>query len=205
MRCSDSCRLFTLALAGLIGLTACTVGNMTAPLILMPSGVSDIHVAAQKEDTAKLRALLDAGVSVDTPTGYTMTTALMESVARGNSTNVKLLLERRANPNLRNAREETAVDLALFSVNPEILRELLNHGGVINKPRYPDLFHDRLLTPRNSEKREETDERIARSLQIMLTSKYAFVLDDHLAKILEYARRGNYVTIVSVLQSIRPQ
>ena len=67
--------------------------------------------ATRSGDLKRVRQLLDAGADVNA-FGNQRTTALMAAAEAGREDLVRLLVERRADANLRNAKGQTAADLA---------------------------------------------------------------------------------------------
>ena len=93
--------------------------NMTksrrTPLWLAPSN---------SRDPARVKMLLDAGAKIEHP-------QVLEGVAASREPGwVKMLLEAGANPNLGSEREgETPLHLAVFSMDLETIKLLLEHGA----------------------------------------------------------------------------
>lgn len=90
--------------------------------------------AAGNADIAKLRAWLDKGVDVNLP-GFMGLTALNAAVQEGRLENVKLLLERGADPNLISMKQ-LPLGLAASENKNEIVACLLEHGADFNKTSF---------------------------------------------------------------------
>jgi outer membrane protein assembly factor BamB len=88
-----------------------------------------LRAAAAAGDEAKVRALLDAGTPVDAPARHGRT-ALLEACWKGHLGVARLLLERGANPSVREAFfGMTALTGALGAGNLELVRLLLDKGA----------------------------------------------------------------------------
>lgn len=70
-----------------------------------------LHFAAKKSGAATINYLLDLGASINAAT-KTSVSPLMTAATAGNVDTVKALLERKANPALRNSRSRTALQVA---------------------------------------------------------------------------------------------
>ena len=86
-------------------------------------GWTPLHYAASGPDVAVVKLLLDRGAVIDAPSPNS-TTALMMAARYGPHDSVELLLQRGANPKLRNQRQMTPADFA-SSVGREPLARLL--------------------------------------------------------------------------------
>jgi ankyrin repeat protein len=86
-------------------------------------GWSPVHYAATGPDVEVLRLLLDKGVPVDarSPNG---TTPLMMAARYGSEASVDLLLERGANPKLRNQRGHDAAEFARMDGRDKLAQRL---------------------------------------------------------------------------------
>jgi len=89
-------------------------------------GWSPIHYAATGPDTAVVKLLLDKGAPIDarSPNG---STPLMMAAQYGAETSVELLLQRGADPRVRNERGLTAADFARLAKR-EALATRLEHA-----------------------------------------------------------------------------
>ncbi len=89
----------------------------------------DLLQAARKSDLAKVKALLDQGTDVNSKSAYG-STALFFAADRGNTQMVALLLERGANPNVKDTfYGATALTWAASKGHAEIARMLLAKGA----------------------------------------------------------------------------
>jgi len=90
------------------------------------AGWSPIHYAATGPDTAVVKLLLDKGAPIDarSPNG---STPLMMAAQYGAETSVELLLQRGADPRVRNERGLTAADFARLAKR-EALATRLEHA-----------------------------------------------------------------------------
>ncbi|NOU16424.1 MAG: PQQ-binding-like beta-propeller repeat protein [Bacteroidales bacterium] len=88
--------------------------------------------AAKNNDTKTLKELLDKGIDVNVKTPYGAT-ALMFATDKGNLEVVNLLLERGANPNIKDSFYGYSSFLwALIKNNVEIIKSMINHGADIS-------------------------------------------------------------------------
>ena len=87
------------------------------------TGWTPLHYAASGPEVAVVKLLLDRGAVIDAPSPNS-TTALMMAARYGPHDSVELLLQRGANPKLRNQRQMTPADFA-SSVGREPLARLL--------------------------------------------------------------------------------
>jgi hypothetical protein len=100
--------------------------------------------AAEEDDVAEVRRLLDAGTPVNASNSILGTTALMAAAGRGHVEVVRLLLERGADVNARSGGW-TPLPLALSrGVTPEVAHLLVAHGAEVNS-REPDLQRTSLM------------------------------------------------------------
>jgi hypothetical protein len=90
--------------------------------------------AARAGDVKRLRALLDGGADVNA-FGNGRTTALMAAAEGGNEEAARLLIERKADANLRNAKGQTAAEIA-GAAGRARLRSLLE-GTEVKPPPGP--------------------------------------------------------------------
>jgi ankyrin repeat protein len=93
---------------------------------------SQLARAAIEGDTARIRRLLAAGVSIDAIDGTAESfgsTALMAAAARGQPEVVSVLLSYGADPNHRDAYGETPLMKAVVANKPENVRILLGRGA----------------------------------------------------------------------------
>ena len=120
---------------GALILTATLVAQQQAPAPAPADKAEALSAAARKGDAAAVKALLDAGVDVNTKFRYNAT-ALSYACDRGHVEVVKLLLERGADPNVKdtfyNATPLTWAASPAMDRTPrhaEVVRLLLDHGA----------------------------------------------------------------------------
>ena len=105
---ADETALMMAALRGNLALAQSLVQSGAA---LNRPGWTPLHYAASGSDVAVMRWLLDKGAAVDAPSPN-RSTALMMAARYGALDSAELLLERGANPRLRNERDLSAADFA---------------------------------------------------------------------------------------------
>jgi ankyrin repeat protein len=89
----------------------------------------DLLAATRKGDAAKVKALLDMGVSVNAKSSYGQT-ALFFACDRGNLEIVKLLVDRGADMNVEDTfYHASALSWAAQKDHAEIVKILLDHGA----------------------------------------------------------------------------
>ena len=89
---------------------------------------ADLLEASQKQDIAKVKALLAAGVDVNSTNDYNAT-ALFFACDRGNKELVKILLEAGASPNFKDRfYQATPITWAMQKGNDELVVMLLKAG-----------------------------------------------------------------------------
>lgn len=93
-------------------------------------GYSPLILAAYHSNTNIVKTLLSRGASVDEGSGYG--TALMAATVKGEAAIVKLLLDYKANPNLKDKNGITALLYATMFQQDEIVALLLNHNADIS-------------------------------------------------------------------------
>ena len=87
--------------------------------------------AARANDVNSLKEFLDKGMDVNVKNRYG-NTALFFAIDKGNLAVVDLLLERGADPNLKDSfYGETPFGWAIYKKNTPILKSIINHGGEI--------------------------------------------------------------------------
>ena len=85
--------------------------------------------AARANDLKTLKGFLDKGFNVNTKNHYGVT-ALTFASDKGNLEAVNLLLERGADPNLKDSfYGETPLGWAIYKKNSRIIISMINHGG----------------------------------------------------------------------------
>ena len=85
--------------------------------------------AARSNDVKSLKEFLDKGMDVNVKNHYGVT-ALSLASDKGNLAAVELLLERGADPNLKDSfYGETPLGWAIYKKNTAIIRSMINHGG----------------------------------------------------------------------------
>jgi len=113
--------------------------------------VADVHqqvpllFAARLRDWASLSALLDAGAFPEIQDLRDGQTSLHETVATGEVEPVVSLLSKGADPNARNANEQSSCDVAASIKARDVLYELLKAKGTVNL-EFKD-FIDQFLPP----------------------------------------------------------
>lgn len=93
--------------------------------------VSDLLAAAWDGDTAKVTALLDSGVNINSWDKH-KETALMQAVEGDNMAVVNLLLDKGARINLQNDQGDTALIMATQINSAEMVKLLLDRGADVN-------------------------------------------------------------------------
>lgn len=89
---------------------------------------AELHAAASRGDVAAVKALLDAGVPVDSPSEYGAT-ALSFASDKGHAEVVKLLLERGAKPEVTDSfYESTPMTWAAYNGHAEVVKLLIGAG-----------------------------------------------------------------------------
>ena len=90
--------------------------------------------AAKTNDIKTLKEYLDKGIDVNVKNHYGVT-ALTYAADKGNLEAVDLLLERGADPNLKDSfYGETPLGWAMYKKNQAIVKSMINHGGDIKNP-----------------------------------------------------------------------
>ena len=88
--------------------------------------------ASRANDVKTMKAFLDKGFNVNTKNRYGVT-ALTFAADKGNLEAVSLLLERGADPNLKDSfYGETPLGWAIYKKKNEIIKCMINHGGDIS-------------------------------------------------------------------------
>jgi ankyrin repeat protein len=88
------------------------------------AGVPPLHLAAMLGDEQAIRSLIQQGAPVDPP-HEDRATPLMEAAANGRTEAVTFLLDRGANPKLRDSSGKRAIDQALELRQTEVVRMLI--------------------------------------------------------------------------------
>ena len=86
-------------------------------------GWAPLHYAATGPEPRLVRLLLEHGAEIDAPSPNG-TTPLMMAAQYGSEDNVKILLDKGADPNLRNQKELRAVDFAKLSGRAPLVKAL---------------------------------------------------------------------------------
>jgi uncharacterized protein len=117
------------------------VACMILAMLAVPSGVSgagaDAADAAQRKDTASLRALLNKRINVNTPQADG-TTALHWAVHWNDLEAAKLLLRAGANPGVKNRFGASPLSEAVTTGNTELVAALLEAGADATALTTPD-------------------------------------------------------------------
>jgi ankyrin repeat protein len=93
------------------------------------SGCTSIQDAARKGDFQEVKRQLDAGANVNSETFRMRRTALHEAAGFGHLEIVKLLLERGADPNIREESGTPPLAFAAYGGYIEIMEILIAHGA----------------------------------------------------------------------------
>ena len=94
--------------------------------------ISDLHLAAEEGDLAKVKQCLKKGTNIDCVAGKASYRVLHKAVRAGDKKMVAFLIQQRANVNLWSI-DGTPLDFAIKNKHPEIERLLREHGGKTGK------------------------------------------------------------------------
>ena len=94
--------------------------------------ISDLHLAAEEGDLAKVKQCLKKGANIDCVAGKASYRVLHKAVRAGDKKMVAFLIQQRANVNLWSI-DGTPLDFAINNKHPEIERLLREHGGKTGK------------------------------------------------------------------------
>ena len=94
--------------------------------------ISDLHLAAEEGDLAKVKQCLKKGTNIDCVAGKASYRVLHKAVRAGDKKMVAFLIQQRANVNLWSI-DGTPLDFAINNKHPEIERLLREHGGKTGK------------------------------------------------------------------------
>ena len=94
--------------------------------------ISDLHVAAEEGDLAKVKQCLKAGANIDCVAGKASFRILHKAARAGNEAMVAFLIQQRANINAL-AIDGTPLDLAIKGGHTDIEQLLREHGGKTSK------------------------------------------------------------------------
>ena len=94
--------------------------------------ISDLHLATEEGDLAKVKQCLKQGTNIDCVAGKASYRVLHKAVRAGDKKMVAFLIQQRANVNLWSI-DGTPLDFAINNKHPEIERLLREHGGKTGK------------------------------------------------------------------------
>jgi len=94
--------------------------------------ISDLHVAAEEGDLAKVKQCLKAGTNIDCVAGKASFRILHKAARAGDEAMVAFLIQQRANINAL-AIDGTPLDLAIKGGHTDIEQLLREHGGKTSK------------------------------------------------------------------------
>ena len=94
--------------------------------------ISDLHLAAEEGDLAKVKQCLKKGTNIDCVAGKASYRVLHKAVRAGDKKMVAFLIQQRANVNVWSI-DGTPLDFAINNKQPEIERLLREHGGKTGK------------------------------------------------------------------------
>jgi len=94
--------------------------------------ISDLHLAAEEGDLAKVKQCLKKGTNIDCVAGKASYRVLHKAVRAGDNKMVAFLIQQRANVNVWSI-DGTPLDFAINNKHPEIERLLREHGGKTEK------------------------------------------------------------------------
>ena len=94
--------------------------------------ISDLHLAAEEGDLAKVKQCLKKGANIDCVAGKASYRVLHKAVRVGDKKMVAFLIQQRANVNVWSI-DGTPLDFAINNKHPEIERLLREHGGKTGK------------------------------------------------------------------------
>ncbi|HCE05088.1 MAG TPA: hypothetical protein DEQ62_02020 [Verrucomicrobiales bacterium] len=94
--------------------------------------ISDLHLAAEEGDLAKVKQCLKKGTNIDCVAGKASYRVLHKAVRAGDKKMVTFLIQQGAKVNLWSI-DGTPLDFAIKNKHPEIERLLREHGGKTGK------------------------------------------------------------------------
>jgi len=94
--------------------------------------ISDLHVAAEEGDLARVKQCLKAGTDIDCVAGKASFRILHKAARAGDEAMVAFLIQQRANINAW-AIDGTPLDLAIKGGHTDIEQLLREHGGKTSK------------------------------------------------------------------------
>lgn len=94
--------------------------------------ISDLHLAAEEGDLAKVKQCLKKGTNIDCVAGKASYRVLHKAVRAGDEKMVAFLIQQGAKVNLWSI-DGTPLDFAINNKHPEIERLLREHGGKTGK------------------------------------------------------------------------
>ena len=133
--------LITIVLTGLLlgcGTTQKTRSQMPEAMMQRQisdeelQAISDLHLAAEEGELAKVKQCLKKGTNIDCVAGKASYRVLHKAVRAGDKKMVAFLIQQRANVNVWSI-DGTPLDFAINNKQPEIERLLREHGGKTGK------------------------------------------------------------------------
>ncbi len=156
-------------------------------------GMTPLMYAAQAERTEEAELLIKAGAKLNEVSEYTKDSALIIAISQDNSHGrniAKMLIEAGADVNIVNRYDRTALYMALYEGEDEIVRMLLAKGADVNKA--DEYGTSPLIRAVQSDSYESVKLLLARGADVHHLNKY-----DESA--LYYAKKNDQQRIVQIL------